>query len=73
MLKKYGFTFIKLEISRTLQIKRLKETHPHRYREHMERLDHESELYIHHLEKDKTFIITEELEDNIIDCIIKEN
>ena len=71
MLQKYGFAFIKLEISRDFQIERLKKTYPDTYKEHLERLDHESELYINHFDGDKILIITKDNEIQLKEDIIK--
>jgi len=43
-LKKNGFYIIKLNISKNLQLKRLKYTYPNTYKTHLTRLNHHSEL-----------------------------
>jgi len=53
MLKRYNFTIVKLHISKSLQIERLKITYPKTYKEHLERLDHKSESYYNIMAFDK--------------------
>lgn len=43
MLQKHGFKIIKLELNEKIQTKRIKETYPDTYKEHLERINHISE------------------------------
>lgn len=70
MLKDLGFIFIKLDINKDLQIKRIKNTYPNNYQEHLERLEHISEINIDKFNYDYKIDVNNDLE-IIINNLIK--
>ena len=52
MLRKHGFKIIKLELDEEMQTKRIKETYPDTYKEHLQRITHISESMYDHLPHD---------------------
>lgn len=70
MLKDLGFIFIKLDINKDLQIERIKNTYPNNYQEHLERLEHISEINIDNFKYDYNIDVNNDLE-IIINNLIK--
>ena len=66
-LQDRGFIIIKLIVDKNTQKKRLIETYPNNYSEHLDRLNHESETHIDKLECD--FEINSD--ENVIENILK--
>ena len=62
MLKDLGFIFIKLDINKDLQIERIKNTYPNNYQEHLERLEHISEININNFKYDYNIDVNNDLE-----------
>ena len=62
MLKDLGFIFIKLDINKDLQIERIKNTYPNNYQEHLERLEHISEINIDNFKYDYIIDVNNDLE-----------
>ena len=52
LLKRYGFTIITLNLDKNIQTKRIKETYPDTYEEHLNRADHISESMFDYLPYD---------------------
>ena len=74
VLKKEGFTIIKLIISEKFQEKRIKQTYPNNYLSHLTRRNDISESYTDSLDADYNFNISESSENNyeeFLDNIIK--
>jgi len=70
-LKQNNFTLIRLNISKKEQIKRLKETYPDTFKQHLENLNHQSETSFDNISNDK-FDILFNINDNINSEIIAE-
>jgi len=70
MLKDLGFIFIKLDINKDLQIERIKNTYPNNYQEHLERLEHISEINIDNFKYDYNIDVNNDLEIIINQLII---
>jgi adenylate kinase family enzyme len=68
-LKKNNFKILKLDISKELQLLRLKKTYPETYLEHYNCSNHESEQYIKNIEYDYYYNITDANENNIYEII----
>ena len=68
-LRKNNFIIIKLIINNNLQIKRLKETYPENYNNHINSIKDVSEIYIDELEADYKIEVIHENENNILELI----
>ena len=68
-LRKNNFIIIKLIINDNLQIKRLKETYPENYNNHINSIQDVSEIYIDELEADYKIEVVHENENNILELI----
>ena len=68
-LQERDFIIIKLVVDEKTQRKRLIETYPNNYQEHLDKLNHESESYIDQLECDYEINSDENVIENIMKCI----
>ena len=68
-LQDRGFIIIKLIVDKNTQRKRLVETYPDNYHEHLDRLNHESEIHIDNLKCDFEIKSDENVIENILKCI----
>jgi len=75
MLKRYNFIVIKLNINKDFQLKRIRQTYPQTFKDHIERLEHTSESYYEKLNSDYVINITEfnqnNIKNNIKDIVTK--
>ena len=68
-LQERDFIIIKLVVDEKTQRKRLIETYPDNYQEHLDRLNHESESHINQLKCDFEIVSDENVIENIMKCI----
>ena len=68
-LQERGFIIIKLIVDKDTQRERLIKTYPNTFQEHLDRLNHESEINIDNMEGDFTIKSDENIIENILECI----
>jgi dephospho-CoA kinase len=75
MLRRYNFIIIKLNINKDFQLKRIMQTYPQTFNDHIERLEHDSESYYEKFKCDYVINITEfnqsNIKNNIKDIVTK--